>query len=87
MRRETGDNAWHIRLTAPGEALDPLGRDAAVGLNDLHPLTLFDAFVSEREATEIYEPTFAAAFRERGKAALEKAIARLQEASANEGAA
>jgi DNA repair exonuclease SbcCD nuclease subunit len=87
VRRETGDNAWHIRLTAPGEALDPLGRDAAVGLNDLHPLTLFDAFVSEREAIEIYEPAFAAAFRERGKAALEKAIARLQEASASEGVA
>lgn len=85
VRRETGDNAWLIRLTSPGEVLDPLGRDVVSGLADLHPVTLFDAFVSSKEAAGEYEPPFAEAFRGRGKAALEQAISRLQEASAVEG--
>jgi exonuclease SbcD len=87
VRRETGDNAWLIRLTSPGEALDPLGRDAVTGLADLHPVTLFDAFVSSKEASGEYEPAFAGAFRERGKTVLEQAITRLQETGAAEGAA
>lgn len=85
VRRETGDNAWHIRLTAPGEVLDPLGRDAIAGLADLHPVTLFESFVAGKEAAGEYDAAFAKAFRERGGAALESAIARQQEASAGEG--
>lgn len=87
VRRETGDNAWHIRLTSPGEALDLLGREGITGLADLHPVALFESFVASREATGEYEAAFASAFRERGKGSLERAIARLQEASAGEGAA
>lgn len=86
VRRETGDHAWHIRLTSPGEILDPLGREGAPVLTDLHPLTLFEAFVSERVESGTYDAAFASAFRERGSAALERAIARMQDASASEGA-
>lgn len=87
VRRETGEHAWHIRLTSPGEVLDPLGRDTAAGLADLHPMTLFDAFVTGKEAAGEYDVAFAGAFRERGNAALDWAITRLQEASASESTA
>jgi len=87
VRREIGGNAWHIRLTAPGDLLDPLGRDAIGGLAELHPLALFESFVKEKVAAGIYDAAFAGAFRERGTETLEKAIARLHEASAAEGAA
>ena len=86
VRRQMGSVAWHIRLTAPGELLDPLGRDGASGLADLHPLTLFADFVRQREAAGAYEPAFASAFRERGLQALEEAIQRAQVQSAVEGA-
>jgi hypothetical protein len=86
VRREIGGNAWHIRLTAPGEVLDPLGREAASSIADLHPLSLFDAFVQERETQGIYDAMFATNFRKRGKAALENAIARIHDASVSEGA-
>jgi exonuclease SbcD len=85
VRREIGENAWHIRLTAPGEILDPLGRDGALGLAELHPVTLFEAFVAGKVAAGDYDAAFAKTFRERGGAALEGAIGRLQEASAGEG--
>jgi exonuclease SbcD len=87
VRRETGKAAWHIRLSAPGDLLDPLGREAIGGLADLHPVTLFDTFVSGREQTGDYDAAFATTFRERGRDALERAINRLQEASATEGGA
>ena len=57
------------------------------GLADLHPLALFESFVKEKVAAGIYDAAFAGAFRERGTETLEKAIARLHEASAAEGAA
>lgn len=82
VRREIGDNAWHVRLTSPGEVLDPLGRDSITGLADLHPVALFDSFVTAKEAAGEYDAAFAKAFRERGNAALDRAITRLQEASA-----
>jgi DNA repair exonuclease SbcCD nuclease subunit len=87
VRRETGEAAWLIRLTAPGDLLDPLGREAVSGLADLHPLALFDTFVRQREEAEVYEAEFAERFRTRGRAALEAAIRRSQEAVAIEGAA
>lgn len=86
VRREIGDNAWHIRLTAPGEALDLLGRDGVAGIGDLHPVTLFESFVQEKVKSGEYESAFAESFRARGSQALERAIARLQEDSATEGA-
>lgn len=87
VRREIGDNAWHIRLTAPGEALDLLGRDGVAGIGDLHPVTLFESFVQEKIKNGDYDATFAETFRTRGSQALERAIARLQDDSASEGAA
>lgn len=86
VRREQEDVAWYIRLTAPGEALDPLGREAASSLADLHPLTMFEAFVHEREMSGTYDAAFASSFRAKGKQAIEAAIARVHEASSNEGA-
>ncbi|MCA9861681.1 MAG: DNA repair exonuclease [Thermomicrobiales bacterium] len=86
VRRETGDNAWLIRLTLPGEALDPLGREGPSTMADLNPLTLFCTFVEERRVAGDYEPAFAEAFGARGKLALERAIARVEDASANEAA-
>ena len=86
VRRETGDNAWLIRLTVPGEALDPLGREGPSTMADLNPLTLFQTFVEERRVAGDYEPAFAQAFSDHGKSALERAIARLEDATANEAA-
>jgi DNA repair protein SbcD/Mre11 len=85
VRRESADVCWHIRLTAPGDLLDPLGREAVSGLADLHPLALFDQFVGQKVAAEQYDDAFADRFRVRSRAALEAAIARAQEASAVEG--
>ncbi len=86
VRRETGENAWLIRLTVPGEALDPLGREGPSTMADLNPLTLFTTFVEERRVAGEYEPAFAEAFGAHGKAALERAISRLEDATANEAA-
>lgn len=86
VRRETGENAWLIRLTVPGEALDPLGREGPTTMADLNPLTLFQRFVEERRVAGEYEPTFAEAFGAHGKTALERAITRLEDATANEAA-
>lgn len=86
VRRETGENAWLIRLTVPGEALDPLGREGPTTMADLNPLTLFGKFVEEKRRDNEYEPTFAEAFTARGTAALERAISRLEDATANEAA-
>jgi hypothetical protein len=80
-----GDNAWHIRLTAPGDLLDPLGRDAVGGLADLHPLSLFDDFVRKQSAAGVYEVEFAERFQMRGRAALESAIRKTQEAATSDG--
>lgn len=85
VRRELADLAWYIRLTTPGEALDPLGRETASSLADLHPLTMFEAFVQGKEATGEYEAAFASSFRAKGKHAIEMAIARVHEASVGEG--
>jgi DNA repair exonuclease SbcCD nuclease subunit len=85
VRRETGSVAWHIRLTAPGDLLDPLGRDAISGLADLHPLSLFDDFVRLQEAAGAYDREFAERFRARGRTALEAAIRRSHEANTPEG--
>lgn len=87
VRRELNDLAWYIRLTAPGEALDPLGRDAANSLADLHPLTMFEAFVQEKEALGAYDSAFASAFRAKGRQAIESAITRVQETTSGDGAA
>jgi hypothetical protein len=85
VRRETGENAWHIRLTSPGEGNGP-GPAAGRGPTDLHLLTLFGKFVDDRVEAGDYEGSFASVFRERGKTVLERAISRVQEASAIEGA-
>jgi DNA repair exonuclease SbcCD nuclease subunit len=87
VRREIGDNAWTIRLTQPGDLLDPLGRDAVSGLADLHPLSLFDEFLRGQTAAGVYDEEFAERFRLRGRAALETAIRKAQEAATSEGAA
>ena len=87
VRREIGENAWHIRLTAPGDLLDPLGRDAISGLADLHPLAMFDDFVQRQTLAGVYDDEFADRFRTRGRAALEGAIRRSQEAATTEGGA
>lgn len=87
VRRELDEIAWYVRLTSPGEALDPLGREAASSLADLHPLALFETFVQENESLGAYDVAFAASFRTRGRQAIETAIARVQETSTNEGAA
>lgn len=84
VRRETGANAWHIRVMAHGEDLDGLGPGPD---GDLNPRVLFTKFVTEKESSGEYEAAFAGAFRERGTAALERAIHRLQEASASESTA
>jgi exonuclease SbcD len=86
VRRETGDAAWHIRLTAPGDLLDPLGRDLATGLAGLHPLSLFEDFVSKKSAAGEYDAEFAERFRARGRSALENASRKMHEASASEAA-
>jgi DNA repair exonuclease SbcCD nuclease subunit len=85
VRRETGDLAWHIRLTAPGDLIDPLGRDAISGLADLHPLALFERFVDQRTDAGVYDAEFAERFRARGHAALESAVRRAQEVATSEG--
>jgi hypothetical protein len=85
VRREIGDNAWHIRLTAPGDLLDPLGRDAVSGLADLHPLSLFDDFISKQSDAGAYDTGFAERFQLRGRAALEAAIRKTQEAATSDG--
>ncbi len=87
VRREIGDSAWHIRLTAPGDLLDPLGREAISGLAELHPLTLFDEFVRKQIISGVYEEEFAERFRVKGRAALETALHRTQETAAVEGGA
>jgi hypothetical protein len=85
VRREIGDNAWHIRLTAPGDLLDPLGRDAVSGLADLHPLSLFDDFVRKQSDAGVYEVEFAERFQVRGRAALDAAIRKTQDAATSDG--
>ena len=85
VRREIGGNAWHIRLTSPGDLLDLLGRDAVSGLADLHPLALFDDFVRKQTAAGAYDAEFAERFQVRGRAALESAIRKTQEAATSEG--
>ena len=87
VRREIGDNAWTIRLTQPGDLLDPLGRDAIGGLADLHPLSLFDEFLRGQTAAGAYDEEFAERFRVRGRAALEAAIRSAQEAATSESGA
>ena len=62
VRREIGGSAWHIRLTAPGDLLDPLGRDAISGLAELHPLKLFDDFLRQQTDAGIYDAGFAEPF-------------------------
>jgi DNA repair exonuclease SbcCD nuclease subunit len=84
VRRETGEHAWHIRLTAPGDLLDPLGRDVVSGLADLHPLAMFDDFVQRQSAVGAYDDEFADRFRTRGRSALEAAIRRSQESATSE---
>jgi DNA repair protein SbcD/Mre11 len=84
VRRETGEHAWHMRLTAPGDLLDPLGRDVVSGLADLHPLAMFDDFVQRQTAVGAYDEEFADRFRTRGRAALEAAIRRSQENAPSE---
>jgi len=86
VRREIGSSAWHIRLTAPGDLLDPLGRDAVSGLAELHPLKLFDDFLRKQTDAGIYDAEFAERFQMRGRAALETAIRKTQEAATSEGA-
>jgi DNA repair protein SbcD/Mre11 len=86
VRREIGGIAWHIRLTAPGDLLDPLGRDAISGLAELHPLALFDEFLRKQTDAGIYDAEFAERFQVRGRAALEAAIRKTQEAATSEGA-
>ncbi|HYO92431.1 MAG TPA: hypothetical protein VEQ40_12375, partial [Pyrinomonadaceae bacterium] len=86
VRRETGENAWLIRLTVPGEALDPLGHEGSTTMADLNPLSLFQRFVEERHVVGDYEPAFAEAFSTRGRTALERAITRLEDDTANEAA-
>jgi DNA repair protein SbcD/Mre11 len=86
VRREIGDTAWHIRLFSPNEYDLSGGEGSAVsGLADLHPLALFEQFVEQKVDAEQYDDAFADRFRARGRAALEAAIARAQEASAVEG--
>ena len=87
VRREMGDSAWHIRLTSPGEILDPFGRGAREGLETLQTLQLFDGFVQERIDAEVYDADFADRFRPRGRAALENAIRRAQESAPSESGA
>jgi hypothetical protein len=87
VRRETGSAAWHIRLTAPGDLLDPLGREGFTGLAGLHPLSLFDDFVGKKIDAGEYDAEFSERFRVRGRAALENASRKLHEATANEAAA
>jgi DNA repair exonuclease SbcCD nuclease subunit len=84
VRRETGDAAWHIRLTAPGDLLDPPGREGVIRLADLHPLALFDEFVKQRTDLGVYDGEFAARFTARGRAALEAALHRGHEATVGE---
>lgn len=86
VRREIGHAAWHIRLYTPNELGSPGAEGNEVSsLNELHPLTLFDQFVSQRTAAGFYEDEFATRFRQRGRAALESAVARAQEAITVEG--
>ncbi len=44
--------------------------------------TLFGEFVDQRIQDQTYEPDFAAAFRDRGSAALDEALRRAEEATA-----
>ena len=85
VRRETADAAWLIRLMTPGEVDGPNDLPRISGLAELNPLTLFKSFVSEREASGIYDPEFASRFRTRGEAVLEAAFHRAKEADAAEG--
>lgn len=87
VRREIGDNAWHIRLTSPGEIIDPFGSGAREGLETLQTLQLFDGFVDERIDIGAYDADFADRFRARGKHALENAIRRAQESAPSESGA
>jgi DNA repair protein SbcD/Mre11 len=80
VRRETGDAAWHIRLTAPGDLLDPLAPDGGHRLTDLHPLTLFDDFVRKQTDAGVYDQDFANRFASRGRTALEAALRASHEA-------
>ena len=86
VRRETGDAAWHIRLTAPSDAIDLSDGRGPDRLANLQPLALFDEFVKDRLAAGIYDPDFGERFSTRGRAALETALLRGHEASVNEDA-
>ena len=86
VRRETGDAAWHIRLTMPGDIDIEFGKDRSRELADLYPLALFDEFVKHRVEGGVYDAEFAERFISRGKAALEAALRRGHEASVNEDA-
>jgi DNA repair exonuclease SbcCD nuclease subunit len=86
VRREIGSNAWYIRLTAPGDLDDPLGRDQISDLRDLQLLTLFDKFVRKQTDAGVYDAEFADRFALRGRAALETAQRKSQETTPGEGA-
>lgn len=84
VRRETGDTAWHIRLTTPDHVLAGDGGEGAAGLENLQPLDLFDMFVEQRLASGEYDAEFASRFRLRGRAVLEAAVHRVHESSLGE---
>jgi DNA repair exonuclease SbcCD nuclease subunit len=78
VRRETGDAAWLIRLSLPGDSADPDGHRVARP-QDIKLLNLFDEFVQQRRDAGIYDAEFAQRFQMRGRAALEEANRRLQD--------
>jgi DNA repair exonuclease SbcCD nuclease subunit len=81
VQRLVADRVWSIRVYSPADVRavfeQPVGDRSFADLR-----TLFGEFVDQRVQDLTYEPDFAAAFRERGTAALDEALRRAQEATA-----
>jgi exonuclease SbcD len=73
VKRESAPVAWQIDIRQPGGVGAFLGERPTAASDTIDPLALFDTFVTERADAGIYDTRFAAAFRDRGRAALERA--------------
>ncbi|MGI9253771.1 MAG: hypothetical protein ACR2J8_08490 [Thermomicrobiales bacterium] len=84
VRAELGDAVWMLEIKAP---TDFTAIDAETGIGaELPPLPeLFQQFIDHKLATGAYDEPFAAAFRDRGAAAISDAIVTAAEQTANEG--
>lgn len=82
LRNEAQKFVWWLQVYSPADILAPFSRGGEPISADIGEM--FDAFVTEREKE--YDPAFAAAFRQRGRRALEEAMREADAAGATEDA-